>query len=225
MKPVRTDHARVLRDLFPIDDGHVLVLSTELHDDVIDLRPVRPEFGHGEEQRRARREPKEDLVEFSLVRNRIAPIVAPEEDHSRVPHVITWLGTRVEHLIEHLVPEFHEPTRFGLDLRFPTKWHQFLAQVAPIPRRRSGEDRVTNEQYAIPLGRLTDQVSGRTIFVDGARDPDYRLSISRNRVRKHAHSTDCRHGCCRRKAARVGSFSVHQPARTRGKCERGDRNK
>ena len=225
MKPVRTDHARGLCDLFPIDDGHVLVLGTELCDDQIDLGPLRTEFGHSEEQRRARRETEQDLVELGFVVDWIAPIVAAEEDDGCVPHVVTGLRVRVEHLIEHLVPEFHEAARFGLYLRFPTQWYQFLAQVAPISRRGSGEDRVTNEQDPIPLGRLAYQFSCRAVFVDGARNSDYLLPIVRNRVRKHTYSADCRHRCRRRQAARLSFFSVHQPACARDERERGNRKK
>jgi hypothetical protein len=134
MKSVAADHARSLRYLFPVDDGHVLVLSAEPFDDHIDLRPIGPELGHRQEQRWPWCQTIKDLVELGLVRDGIASIVAPEEYNRSIPIVVARPRVGVEHLVEHLVSKVHEAARLGLDLSRPTQWHEFLAELPAIPR-------------------------------------------------------------------------------------------
>ena len=63
---------------------------------------------------------------------RVAAVVAPEEDDRGIP-IVLWRHVVLQHPIEHAIAEVDESAGFGFDFHLPAEGHQFLAHLPAVP--------------------------------------------------------------------------------------------
>ncbi len=189
MQPIAAQHARILRHLLPVEQGHVVELLGELADALVRLGIARLVLRDGEQQRRARRETGQDQSEFGLEALLIGPVVGPEVHDGCIPVVVgTAIG--VEAPVEHEVAEVDEPAGLGLHCDRPAERDEFVAHVPGVPRRGRCHDRIADHEDAVPGDLLAHEFGHGSVLVDRPVHDHERLPARFDHGREHPDTAD-----------------------------------